>query len=199
MTLPKLIIFTAPSGAGKTTIVRHLLNKYDCLAFSVSATTRPMRTHEQHGKDYFFISLESFRERIANGEFLEYQEVYENQYYGTLRSEVEQLWANGKHVVFDIDVQGALNLEKAYPDRTLSVFVQPPSPEILFERLKQRRTEDAASLQKRIDKAAHELTFATHFDTILVNDVLIDTLHKADQLIEHYTHCKPQPTTKKIR
>ncbi|RMD75059.1 MAG: guanylate kinase, partial [Bacteroidetes bacterium] len=125
--MSKLVIFTAPSGAGKTTIVRHLLNRFDNLEFSVSATTRPRRPHEQHGRDYYFLSPEEFMQRVEKGDFLEWEEVYPGQYYGTLREEVERLWNEGKDVIFDIDVKGAWKLKQAYPDQSLAVFVMPPS------------------------------------------------------------------------
>lgn len=180
----KLIVFTAPSGAGKTTIVRHLLAKYDALAFSVSATTRAARSHEIHGRDYYFLSLAEWNQKIAEGDFLEWEEVYTNQYYGTLKSEIERLWALGKYVVFDIDVKGATNIKKAYGDKAVTVFVKPPSSEILFNRLRNRQTEDEASLKKRIARAAEELTYENTFDVVLLNDDLTTCLQKAEQIIE---------------
>lgn len=180
----KLIAFTAPSGAGKTTIVRHLLAKYEDLAFSVSATTRAARSHEIQGKDYYFLSLAEWNQKIAEDDFLEWEEVYTNQYYGTLKSEIERLWAMGKYVVFDIDVKGATNIKKAYGDKAVTIFVKPPSPEILFSRLRNRQTEDEASLKKRIARAAEELTYETTFDEVLLNDDLDTCLRKAEQIIE---------------
>jgi guanylate kinase len=180
----KLIIFTAPSGAGKTTIVRHLLSTFpEQLAFSVSATTRSRRNHEVGGRDYYFLSAEAFRKHISDGDFLEWEEVYAGQFYGTLRSEVDRLLAQGRHVIFDIDVEGALNLKCAYGDRAMAVFVQPPSEAILVERLKNRNTETPESLARRIAKATKELAFANKFDKVLVNDVLEKTLTEAENLI----------------
>ncbi|MBI5916653.1 MAG: guanylate kinase [Bacteroidetes bacterium] len=179
----KLIVVTAPSGAGKTTIVRHLLATFGNLAFSVSATTRSRRENEREGVDYYYINVQKFRELVAQNAFLEWEEVYENQFYGTLKSEAERLWAEGKCVVFDIDVRGALNVKKAFPDQTLTIFVKPPSPEILFERLKKRKSETQESLQKRIAKAAFELTFEKHFDIALVNDDLEVALRQAEQIV----------------
>ncbi len=186
MTMGKLLVVAAPSGAGKTTIVRWLLDHYAQLAFSVSATTRSKRAGETHGKDYYFISAADFRSLIREGAFLEWEEVYKNQFYGTLKSEVERLWGEGKTVIFDIDVQGALNIKKAYPVDALTVFVKPPSREALFERLRLRKSENEESLQKRIDKAAYELSFEKHFDIVLVNDVLEDTLKKAAEIVEEW-------------
>lgn len=182
----KLIILTAPSGAGKTTIARHLLATFDDLAFSVSATTRAQRAHELDGRDYYFITLEKFRQLIAEDAFAEWEEVYENQFYGTLKREIERLWAAGKHVVFDVDVKGALNLKRQYPEQTLSIFVKPPSAEVLFYRLRQRSTESEESLQKRITKAALELKYENYFDLLLVNDNLEDTLQQATQIVQHF-------------
>ncbi len=187
--MSKLIIFTAPSGAGKTTIVRHLLEKMkDQLAFSVSATTRARRPHEINGKDYYFLTPAEFRHRISIGDFLEWEEVYDDQFYGTLRSEVDRIWALGKAVLFDIDVRGATNIKQAYPEQTLAIFVKPPSPEILFERLKNRRTETPESLKKRIARATEELSYENRFDQILVNDVLENTLQTAENLVDNF--CK---------
>lgn len=179
----KLIVVTAPSGAGKTTIVRHLLASFGNLAFSVSATTRGRRENEQEGIDYYYINVQEFRELVAQNAFLEWEEVYENQFYGTLKSEAERLWAEGKCVVFDIDVKGALNIKKAFPDQTLTIFIKPPSPEILLERLKKRKSETDESLRKRIAKATIELTFEKHFDIALVNDDLAVALRQAEQIV----------------
>lgn len=182
----KLIIVTAPSGSGKTTIVKHLLSTFDNLAFSVSATTRPPRKNEVHGKDYYFMSLKEFQEHIRKGDFLEWEEVYDNQYYGTLRSEVERLWKEGKHVIFDIDVQGALHLKEAYPDKTLTIFVKPPAPEVLAQRLRKRKSESEESLKKRIAKAEFELSFENNFDVVIVNDKLEEALEKAELVVADF-------------
>jgi guanylate kinase len=181
----KLIVFTAPSGAGKTTIVRHLLTKYEALAFSVSATTRAARPNEVEGKDYYFLSLKEWNEKVTKGDFVEWEEVYTNQYYGTLKSEIERLWALGKYVMFDIDVKGATNIKKTYGEKAITIFVKPPSSEILFSRLRNRETEDDASLRKRIARAAEELTYETTFDEVLLNDDLDICLQKAEQIIEN--------------
>lgn len=184
--MSKLIIITAPSGAGKTTIVRHLLASFSELAFSISATTRARRPHEQDGVDYYFLSQEEFSTQIREGGFVEWEEVYDNQFYGTLKSEVERLWKADRHIIFDIEVKGALNIKKAYPDNSLSIFVQPPSEEILFERLRNRKTESEESIRKRIDRAAMELSCAHMFDRILVNDVLSDALAEAEDIVSSY-------------
>lgn len=169
----KLIIFSAPSGAGKTTLVRHLIEITELnLAFSVSATSRKKRGYEEDGKDYFFLSPEQFKKKIEYGEFLEWEEVYENQYYGTLKSEVDSLLKAGKNVIFDIDVMGGLNLKKIYGKEALAVFVKPPSIKHLEDRIKARMSEDNESLQKRIEKAESELTYITKFDKVILNDRL---------------------------
>lgn len=182
----KLLIFAAPSGSGKTTIVRHLLARYPQLAFSVSAATRPQRVHEQDGVDYYFISKEAFQQHIQSGDFAEWEEVYADNFYGTLRSEIERIWADGKVVIFDIDVQGAMRLKRKYGGQALTVFVKPPSREILLERLRSRGTEDPAALERRIAKAEHELAFENKFDIVLVNDVLEDALRRAESIAETF-------------
>ncbi len=184
--MSKLIIVTAPSGAGKTTIVHHLLATYDTLAFSVSATNRAKRAHETDKIDYYFLSTSVFKKRVTEGDFLEYEEVYDGQFYGTLRSECERLWALGKCIVFDVDVKGALNIKRAYPDDSLAIFIQPPSKEVLFERLKNRKTETLESLKKRIARATEELTFADKFDAIIVNDVLQQAFAETESLVERF-------------
>ena len=169
----KLIIFSAPSGSGKTTIVHHLLAQPELnLAFSVSATSRDKRPNEIDEKDYFFISPSDFKEKINSNAFVEWEEVYKDNYYGTLKSEVERLLNKGKNVIFDIDVIGGLNIKKQFPDNSLSIFVQPPSIEELKKRLISRKTETAEKIKMRIDKAASELQFAKDFDVILINDNL---------------------------
>ena len=169
----KLIIFSAPSGSGKTTIVHHLLAQPELnLAFSVSATSRDKRSNEIDGKDYFFISPSDFKEKINNKAFVEWEEVYKDNYYGTLKSEVERLLNKGKNVIFDIDVIGGLNIKKQFPDNSLSIFVQPPSIDVLKKRLINRKTETAEKIKMRIDKAASELQFAKDFDVVLINDNL---------------------------
>lgn len=180
----KLVVFTAPSGAGKTTIVRHLLAKYKELDFSVSATTRVARSNEVHGKDYYFLTLEEWNQKIEENDFLEWEEVYENQYYGSLKSEVDRLWSEGKYVIFDMDVKGATNIKKIYGEKAVTVFVKPPSSEILFNRLRSRNTETEESLKKRIARAAEELTYENSFDIVLLNDKLDVCLEKAENIIE---------------
>ena len=183
----KMILFTAPSGAGKTTIVRHLLETFpDELAFSVSAATRARRPHEQHGVDYYFLSPEEFRAHIAEGKLLEWEEVYQNQYYGTLLSEIDRLWQQGKCVVFDIDVKGATNIKLAYPDHSLAIFVKPPSADVLFGRLRARATEDEASLRRRIARATEELTYERSFDRVILNDDLDTALAEAEQMVRDF-------------
>ena len=183
----KTILFTAPSGAGKTTVVQHLLEEYpDILGFSVSATTRKKRKHERGGKDYYFISEKDFRNSIEKEEFVEWEEVYENQYYGTLKSEIERLWKKGKVVVFDIDVKGAKNIKDFYGDDCLAVFISPPSLEILIERLENRGTESKKSLEKRIARVRKEMEYRDKFDKVLINDFLPETFRKAENLVETF-------------
>ena len=168
----KVIIVSVPSGAGKTSIVSYLLEQMPELQFSVSATTRDKRDNEVHGKDYYFLTTEDFKQRLDREEFLEWQEVYQDQFYGSLKSEVERIWQNGQTVIFDVDVLGGLNIKKFYGDEALSVFIEPPSLEELKNRLKQRGTETEESLAKRVNKAEYELSFANQFDKIVLNDDL---------------------------
>ena len=182
----KLIIVSAPSGAGKTSIVKYLLEQNPVLSFSVSATTRAKREMEMHGKDYYFISVDDFQNRIAKDEFLEWQEVYQGQYYGSLKSEVDRLSAEGKVVIFDVDVLGGLNIKKFYKEEALSIFIQAPTIDALKSRLEGRGTETPASLQKRVDKAEYEMTFASQFDKIVVNDNLQEAQQYANQLIQDF-------------
>ncbi len=182
-----MFIFTAPSGAGKTTIVRHLLKTFDYLDFSVSATSRAARAHEQDGKDYYFKSAEEIKRLIEANAFVEWEEVYENQFYGTLKSEIDRLHGLGKKIVFDIDVQGALDIKKVYGDRALAIFVDPLSKEVLFERLRGRNTETPESLKKRIAKAGRELTFRDRFDMRLLNDDLQTALSDAEAIVRKYS------------
>lgn len=182
----KAIIFSAPSGAGKTTIVRHLLKQPLNLEFSVSACSREPREHEVHGKDYYFLTLEEFKNRISEKAFAEWEQVYENMYYGTLNSELDRIWKMGKHVIFDVDVVGGINLKNNLGNRALSIFVQPPSIQALEDRLRKRGTESEASLSRRIAKAKSELEQARHFDVILINDDLAKTLKEAEQLVKNF-------------
>lgn len=186
----KVMIFSAPSGAGKTTIVHHLLDKFDFLEFSVSATSRAPRGTEQDGVDYYFIGEEEFRHRIENDEFVEYQEVYSGSLYGTLKSEVERIWAKGHTILFDVDVKGGINIKRIFGDSALSVFVMPPSLEVMEQRLRARGTDSEEAIQTRISKAAIELEDAPLFDVVLVNDKLEDSFAKADKLVEDFIGIK---------
>lgn len=180
----KLLIFSAPSGAGKTTIVKHLLSTYpDKIAFSISASTRERRGAEVDGVDYYFISKDEFLHRIAKEEFIEFEEVYTGTYYGTLKEEVARIWAMGKHVVFDLDVIGGLRLKRKFGDRALAVFVQPPSLEVLKERLSGRGTDSAEKLKERFVKAEKELLYADQFDVILENNDLDTACKDAEALL----------------
>ena len=183
----KLIVFSAPSGSGKTTIVHHLLNHKELdLDFSISATSRNARGKEVDGKDYYFISDDKFREHIKNDDFIEYEEVYTNNYYGTLKKEVERIWAEGKTVIFDIDVIGGLNIKQKFPEQTLAVFVQPPSIEEMERRLRGRKTDSEEKIKERVAKAENEMKFAKDFDVILVNDNLEDAKAEAYKLVEKF-------------
>jgi guanylate kinase len=186
----KLIIFSAPSGSGKTTIVRHLLNTDHRLGFSISACTRTKRVGEDsaeaHGKDYYFFSREEFKQKIDNDEFVEYEEVYPGQYYGTLRAEVERVWAMGKHVLFDVDVKGGLKLKKAFGDRALAIFVKVPSMEVLEQRLRERKTDSEDSIQSRLFKVKFEMGFEKDFDLTIVNDDLELALKKAERVVNDF-------------
>lgn len=178
----KTIVVTAPSGAGKTTIVKSLLNKLDKFEFSVSATTRQMREGEVDGKDYYFLTPWEFHQRAEAGDFVEWEEVYEGLFYGTLKSEVKRLTELGKYIIFDIDVKGALNLKRYFGDKCLALFIKPPSYEILAERLKNRNTESENSLKKRLDKVKIELDYEQYFDYTIVNDKLEVAISEATNL-----------------
>lgn len=189
----KLIIFSAPSGSGKTTIVRHLLGKKNLnLAFSVSATSRPKRGKEKNGEHYYFLSLSEFKNHIKNDDFLEWEEVYRDNFYGTLKTEVERLWAEGKNVIFDIDVVGGLRIKKKFPEQTLAVFVKPPSIDELKIRLKKRSTESDDKINMRIAKASVELATAPQFDTVIKNYDLDTALAEAEKLVADFIS-KPNP------
>ena len=180
----KLIIFSAPSGSGKTTIVRHLLETFsNQLEFSISATSRPQRGVEENGKDYHYLSVEEFKQKIDANEFLEWEEVYAGTHYGTLKSEVERIWAKGKQVIFDIDVEGGLNLKKVFGTQALAVFVMPPSIKILEERLNSRSTDTPESIARRVAKAEKEIKTANLFDTFILNEVLEEAFVKAEQVV----------------
>lgn len=182
----KLIIFSAPSGAGKTTIVKHLLQQNFNFEFSISVTSRAPRNTEKHGKDYYFISQEDFDKKVENKEFLEWEEVYKGTSYGTLIAEVERIRDLGKNVIFDVDVVGGLNIKKFYGTEALAVFVQPPSVEELRIRLKNRSTETEEKIQMRIAKAEHELSFAGHFDVIITNDILEKAFADAEEIVGEF-------------
>jgi guanylate kinase len=182
----KFIIISAPSGAGKTSIVSRLMLAGLNLEFSVSATSRLPRPNEKNGREYYFMSAEDFTKKIKNGELLEWQEVYKDQYYGTLNSEVKRIWKNGHHVLFDVDVRGGINLKKMYPDISLSLFIMPPSMEELEKRLRLRSTETEDSLSKRLEKAGNEITFAGNFDKIIINDKLEDAVRQAIQTVRQF-------------
>jgi guanylate kinase len=182
----KLLVFSAPSGSGKTTLVQHLLTQALPLEFSISATSRPPRAHEVDGKEYYFLTPEAFKEKIKANAFVEYEEVYEGLFYGTLRTELERIWNKGKHGLFDIDVQGGLNIKRQYPEQTLTVFVQPPNLGVLKNRLEQRGTETPESLQQRLAKAEAELQFADRFDVVIVNDDLEKAKQEAVERISAF-------------
>ncbi len=182
----KLFVFSAPSGSGKTALVKHLLQQGLPLGFSISATSREPRGDEIDGKDYYFLSEEAFRQKIEEDAFIEYEEVYEGNFYGTLRSEIDRLWAEGKHVLFDIDVIGGLNVKAEYPEETLAIFVQPPSFEELEKRLRERNTETEDKIQQRLDKSATELTYSQDFDVILVNDDLTKAKREVVGLVKQF-------------
>ncbi len=193
----KLIIFSAPSGSGKTTIVRHLLEQPDLnLAFSVSATSRPRRGKEKNGEHYYFMTVGEFKKHIKNDDFLEWEEVYRDNFYGTLKSEVERLWAEGKNVIFDIDVVGGLRIKKKFPEQTLAVFVKPPSVDELKIRLKKRSTESDDKINMRIAKASVEMATAPQFDTIIKNYDLDTALKEAYGLVKDFV-AKPTKADKK--
>lgn len=182
----KVIIFSAPSGSGKSTIINYLMQQNLNLAFSISATSRPPRGTEQHGVEYFFLTPEDFRQRIANGEFLEYEEVYKDRFYGTLKEQVEKQLENGQNVVLDVDVKGGCNIKNYYGNRALSIFIQPPSIEALRQRLNGRGTDSPEVIEDRIARAEYELGFADKFDTIVVNDNLEQAQQETLQILKKF-------------
>jgi len=183
----KLFVFSAPSGSGKTTIVHHLLDQKKLnLGFSISATSREKRGQEIDGKDYHFITLDTFKSHIENNDFIEWEEVYKNNFYGTLKSEIERIWNQGKHVIFDIDVVGGLRIKKKFPEQTLAVFVQPPSIQEMEKRLRNRKTDSEEKIQERVKKAEREFQLAKDFDEILINDTLDKAKNDATELVTNY-------------
>ena len=182
----KLIIFSAPSGAGKTTIVHHLLEEFPQLEFSVSACSRPMRKGETHGVDYYFLSLEEFKQKISDNDFVEWEEVYKDNFYGTLKVEIERIWKKGMHVIFDVDVVGGLNLKNQFGDLARAVFVMPPSIQHLEMRLRSRETETDESIARRIGKAENELKTADLFDKIILNDKLENAFEEAEKIVSEF-------------
>lgn len=182
----KVIIFSAPSGSGKTTLVRHCLEVFPELEFSVSCTTRNPRGNEQNGIDYHFISPDEFRQKISENAFVEFEEVYTDKYYGTLKSEVERIWNTGKTVIFDVDVKGGVSLKKYFGDQALSIFIMPPSIEELERRLVSRATDDAETIRTRVEKASDEMTFKDQFDKIVVNNDLDEAKSSVEQLLKNF-------------
>lgn len=196
----KAIIFCAPSGSGKTTLVKHLLTKYSNLGFSISACTRDKRgRNEVHGKDYYFLSIDEFQEKIKEAAFVEWEEVYPGGYYGTLKSEVERLWAEGKTVIFDVDVKGGLKLKEYFGDNALAIFVKVPSSEELENRLRSRGTETEESLSKRLYKVKFEMTFQNRFDVVLLNDDLEHSQKKTEELYRTFTEDSLEIKEKPLR
>lgn len=183
----KLFVFSAPSGSGKTTIVRHLLAQKELqLDFSISATSRDPRGQEVHGKEYYFLDIATFKDKIQKDEFLEWEEVYANNFYGTLKTEVERIWSLGKHVVFDIDVVGGLNIKAQFPENTLAIFVKPPTLEEMERRLRGRQTDTEEKIKERVAKAEKELGYAKEFDQVLINDDLETAKTEAFHLVSNF-------------
>lgn len=186
--MKKVIIFSAPSGSGKTTLVKHCLQQFPQLQFSVSATTRALRGEEIHGKDYFFLSVEGFKKLISENAFVEYEEVYHDKFYGTLKSEVERIWQSGKTVIFDVDVKGGIALKKYFGDKALSVFIMPPSVEELERRLVSRATDDPETIKTRVAKASEEMTYKDQFDVIIVNNDLDEAKNTTENILKNFLH-----------
>ncbi len=192
----KILIITAPSGAGKTSITRWLMQKFPSLAFSISAATRPARSTEVDGRDYYFMQEDAFQQKIKNKEFAEWEMVYEGKYYGTLKSELERIWGNNQIPVLDIDVKGALHVQKQYPINTLSIFIEPPSVDELKKRLESRGTETEDTLTARVSKASYEISFKTHFDKVVVNDDLEKACAAAEELVKEFVNAPLQEGNK---
>ena len=185
-TMNKVLIFSAPSGSGKSTIVNHILSGHKGIEFSVSATSRPPRGEEKDGVEYFFYSADIFRLLVRDDKFVEFEEVYPDRFYGTLKAEVNRIWARGNVIIFDVDVKGGVNLKKYFGDQALSVFIQAPSVEVLRDRLVKRGTDSAEDIEKRVAKAAEEMTYAPQFDKVLVNDDLATALAEADAMVDTF-------------
>jgi len=182
----KIIIITAPSGAGKTSITHHLLKTFPQLAFSVSAATREARSYEKHGRDYYFLKLEDFQQKIQQNAFVEWEMVYEGKYYGTLKEELQRIWDNDQVPLLDIDVKGAIHVKQQYPETALTIFIEPPSVGELKRRLESRGTETAESLQARVNKASYEISFKDHFDKAILNDNLEKACDKAEGIVREF-------------
>jgi guanylate kinase len=182
----KAILFSAPSGSGKTTIIKKLMNYFDCFEFSISATCRKPREGERDGVDYYFLSPEAFQQRVANGDFLEWEEVYTNTCYGTLKSEIDRICGNGKVMIFDVDVNGGINIKRFFGDDALAIFVMPPSIEVLEQRLRSRGTETEESIRKRLGRSSKELNEAPRFDVTIINDDLQRAVEETRQTIEKF-------------
>ena len=185
-TMNKVLIFSAPSGSGKSTVVNHILSGHKGIEFSVSATSRPPRGEEKDGVEYFFYSADIFRLLVRDDKFVEFEEVYPDRFYGTLKAEVNRIWARGNVIIFDVDVKGGVNLKKYFGDQALSVFIQAPSVEVLRERLVKRGTDSAEDIEKRVAKAAEEMTYAPQFDKVLINDDLATALAEADAMVDTF-------------
>jgi len=184
----KLVIISAPSGAGKSTIVSHLLESGISLEFSVSATTRQPRGYERNGKEYYFLTVEEFRKRIRNGDFIEWEEVYKEQFYGTLKEEIERIRTNGNHPLFDVDVKGGINLKKIFRHEAISIFVMPPSKKELEKRLRMRGTDDSSGIRMRVAKAQEEIKLADQFDNIVINDRLEQTVNEVYNIVNSFVN-----------
>lgn len=182
----KMIVITAPSGAGKTSITRHLLKTFPQLVFSISAATRSARSNEKNGTDYYFMSVEEFQKKIIDEEFVEWEMVYEGKYYGTLKSELRRIWKNDQVPVLDIDVQGAIHVQQEYPVNSFFIFIQPPSIDELKKRLQDRGSETAESLEARVNKSTYELSFKTHFENVIVNNDLSVACKEAENMVSHF-------------
>ena len=192
----KILIITAPSGAGKTSITKYLMQRFPQLAFSISAATRSPRSNEKNGVDYYFMDEDAFQEKIKEKAFAEWEMVYEGKYYGTLKSELERIWSNEQVPVLDIDVKGAIHVQKQYPINTLSIFIEPPSVDELKKRLMSRGTETEETLAARVSKASYEISFKTHFDEVIINDDLERACEDAERLVKHFLET---PTIQSIK